>query len=729
MPIVIKKKSVGAGVKEALKVFHFGKETDGSSTMKDVLGGKGANLAGMSLLGLPVPPGFTFPCDLSVKYLTGTDSQRQAIRITIESSLDAHLQKLRDAFGYLPLLSVRSGARVSMPGMMDTILNVGITSSNLPEWEERLGKRSALDSYRRLIQMYSSVVLGVPLEDFESILSKHRHKQGCKTDAELTVITLSSVVAEYLELVATVGKFPDSIEDQVMGAIIAVFESWDNQRAKEYRKIHGYSDSWGTAVTVQAMVFGNMNEQSATGVVFTRNPSTGEAAITGEYLVNAQGEDVVAGIRTPEPLGTMEAWNPEVYSELSKFLGTLEMVYKDMQDVEFTVQDGKLFILQTRNGKRTPQAAVAIAVGLASEGVISKKEAIGRVTRDQVLACIEGRIDHSFTAEPNLVGIAAGGGVVSGVAVFTSDDAVNCKEPCILVRNETDPDDIAGMNASVGILTATGGLTSHAAVVARGMNKACVVGAVDLVVQNESIAKVKNSKAQITPGMKVTIDGASGRVWVGVDVPVVKGDIDENLSTLISWAHSETDTTPRFSFGPGDTVESMAKAMNGHSTVFVDTALLTPGDAPEGSMGALVKAIEEFSGSQVVLSMESLIDHLPLLDLEFLNTFGGVSPNTYPRMETLVSSSTTVKGKIIVTTPKGFSSDILVKAGIQVSGAVTTVADLLNMAGQFTVDDDIMANVFGTKEAFDTIVGMIESHTGKSLGGKPKEAKYWYQLF
>ena len=406
--------------------------------------------------------------------------------------------------------------------MMDTILNVGMTSDTLENWKGVLGERAALDCYRRLIQMYSSVAMGVPMELFESALEELKESVGVKTDSELNADHMNRLVVRYLAIVASQGwAFPNTLVEQLSGAVEAVFKSWNNPRAVEYRKIHGYSDSWGTAVTVQSMVFGNMNDKSATGVVFTRCPSTGLNEITGEFLVNAQGEDVVAGTRTPDPIHTMESWDCEAFERLTTILEKLELHYGDMQDVEFTVQDGKLYILQTRNAKRSPAAAFKVAHDLAQEGVISTEQAVSRVSQSQLLALVSAAIDPKFKEDPHLVGIAAGGSVVSGKAVFSSADAVNCKEPCILVRKETDPDDIAGMNASVGILTAMGGLTSHAAVVARGMHKSCVVGCTSMAVMGDA-AHLPGGKS-IHAGSKVTIDGSTGNVWVGVDVPIVSG--------------------------------------------------------------------------------------------------------------------------------------------------------------------------------------------------------------
>jgi pyruvate,orthophosphate dikinase len=489
---------------------------------KMILGGKGAALVKMVQAGLNVPPGFTFTTN--VCHDMGGKGQGMALA-AIKVLAKQNMKWLTDKFGYTPLVSVRSGAPVSMPGMMDTILNVGLNDENLGDWSARIGRRPALDSYRRLIQMLGSTAYDVDMKLFDEQLAIVKKEVGAKEDADLKADDLEVLVKLYKVVFETKTKkpFPQSPMDQLMAAIKAVFNSWHNERAVEYRKINKIDPAMGTACNVQAMVFGNMGNDSGTGVLFTRNPSTGENKVMGEFLQNAQGEDVVAGIRTPVPLEDMkllelegedfEQWGvwPSVYDELLEICAQLEESYRDMVDIEFTVQQGELFILQSRAGKRSARAAFKIAHDLVQEGTIDWGTAMGRLTRDQYRVVRRPSIDPSFQTKPELVGLPACPGVVSGKPVFSSKDAVGSTEPCILITHETTPDDIAGMNAAVGILTQTGGATSHAAVVARAMDKACVVGCTALDLQWLKKSTVK----------RVTIDGATGNVWYDTEVPVI----------------------------------------------------------------------------------------------------------------------------------------------------------------------------------------------------------------
>jgi len=463
----------------------------------DALGGKAFNLAKMIRAGINVPSAYVIPTAVCVEYMKNPE----AVMAEVKESLPAVLNSFRNIFGYDPLLSVRSGAKFSMPGMMDTILNVGITTANYSEWCDRLGGPCAANSAGRLGAMYNSVVGAL---------------------------------------------VPDDTVYQLLGAIEAVFKSWNNERAKSYRRIHNISDSLGTAVVLQAMVFGNMNESSCTGVLFSRNPSTGAKCVTGEFLVNAQGEDVVDGTVTPKPLTDMSAWNLAIGGELLEVVGTLEDLNKDMQDIEFTVQDGELFILQTRNGKRTPQAAVKIAGDLLAEGKVDARD-IGRlISYEQFTQASKGYIPGDFKAvnPAHVVGIPASSGCVTGVMVLTSGDAVNCKVPCVLVTNDTSPDDIEGMYKSVAILTKNGGYTCHAAVVARGAGVAAVVGCGGIEIAYDHMAHTTVVKVgfmtdvKYNEGDKVTIDGDTGEVWFGIDVPIVTGD-SKYLSTLSTLLFNE----------------------------------------------------------------------------------------------------------------------------------------------------------------------------------------------
>lgn len=619
--------------------------------------------------------------------------------------------------------------------MMDTILNVGLTTETLPFWKEKLGERAALDSYRRLIQMYASVALGVDMKGFDTVLEGVKHEANVTSDAELTAEHLEVVIRRYNKVLEVNDvEFPDTMEAQVEGAVIAVFKSWDNPRAKEYRKIHGYPDDWGTAVTVQSMVFGNLNDHSATGVVFTRCPSTGNKKITGEFLVNAQGEDVVAGIRTPEDVCQMEKkglWGCKAWDQLKATLTALEEHYRDMQDVEFTVMDGELFILQTRSGKRSAEAAFRIAHDLTYEDKISAVEAISRVTQKQLLSVMQDRIDPAFDTKAHLTGIAAGGGLVTGVAVFTSEDAVNCKVPCILVRKETDPDDIAGMNASVGILTATGGLTSHAAVVARGMNKTCVVGCTNLSVGSEGASI--NGGPGIPKGSKLTMDGATGKVWVSIEVPVIPGGQSKEVRTVLSWALGNGGWSERVTLYGGMKGEEIKEALNStHSaSIHLDTALLecnTPvaTEAVVAGIGALIAACP---ASEVVLDLTSMRSMLSPED-KMLDVMVGVTTDpdmAGAKVSGLSQWPDAALKKLLVKSPSGYSG-VLAQLGVRVCGKVSTVADMLIASGPIEAEADVIAKVFGGIEAFEEIKALIESNTGKKLSGKGGTPMYWYDF-
>lgn len=481
-----------------LFVSLYDETLDGSA---EHLGGKGAGLHWMASQGLPVPPAMILPTTVCALY----KADPQGTMTKIGKELKALTKFFKDKFGYMPLLSVRSGARVSMPGMMDTILNVGIDNDTYAEWEQRLGEHCTADSAKRLVEMYGSVVKGMDRHVFD----------GQPLEESIAVYTSH-----------TGEEFPNA-EEQLLGSIEAVFNSWDNERAKIYRKLNDIPEDWGTAVVVQAMVFGNLGDTSCTGVLFTRNPDSGEPGVVGEYLINAQGEDVVAGIRTPDPISQMQAWNPAVYHELMTRVTLLEESRKDMQDVEFTVQDGKLYILQTRNAKRSARAAIRTAVDFHNEG-LPLETALSRVSAKQFDLAQQSILDPKFTGEPFATGIPACSGVVTGLAVTSAEAAINCTEPCILVTQETTPDDIGGMNAALGILTMTGGATSHAAVVARGMNKPCVVGL------GMDIGSFVEGKTQIS------IDGATGRVWLGT-VPVVDGSKNLHIQTFrqMMWKHAQ----------------------------------------------------------------------------------------------------------------------------------------------------------------------------------------------
>jgi len=479
----------------------------------DLLGGKGYHLMNMVGLGVPVPPAFILSTDLCRKYMTAPKTVMKEVRQKLVPQI---IEGLSDSDGTMPLVSIRSGSKFSMPGMMDTILNVGLCPENASYWKDMLGEQAFTNSYLRLISMFADVV----------------HKVSVSADS------VPMALSVYEGAVGT--PFPDPVE-QIVQSIEAVLKSWDNERAKTYRKMNGIPDDLGTAVIIQRMVFGNLNEDSCTGVLFTRNPSSGEDEVVGEYLVQAQGEEVVAGIRTPQPLSGLAGWNLKIFKQLAKQVCELEAHYRDMQDVEFTVEDGKLWILQTRSGKRTARAAVRIALEMVESGMISQREVLSRVTFQQVLDAMRPEVDPKFDVPPAFTGIPASPGVVTGKVVYSSEEAVESKEPCILLAKETTPEDIKGMAAAVGILTATGGATSHAAVVARGMNRAAVVGCSTLQYSvKDGWRSIQSGDLHFLPrGTKVTLDGATGRVWVDAMVPVIRAseDLVGRLAGLVRDLH------------------------------------------------------------------------------------------------------------------------------------------------------------------------------------------------
>jgi len=527
-------------------VYYFGKKgTEGRKDMKDILGGKGANLAEMANIGVPVPPGFTLTTETCAEYYENEEKISDAAKAEIEENL-AKLEeemdaKLGDAENPL-LLSVRSGAAVSMPGMMDTILNLGLNDESVQGLIKKSGnERFAWDSYRRLIQMFGDVVMGVEHHDFEEILDKAKETKGVQFDTELDAEDLKGLVEEYKALVQEkAGRpFPTDVKEQLMMAVDAVFGSWNNDRAINYRRLNDIKGLKGTAVNAQTMVFGNMGETSGTGVCFSRDPSTGENVFYGEYLMNAQGEDVVAGIRTPQPITQLQEVMPEVYEELVAIYKKLEEHYKDMQDMEFTIQNKKLFMLQTRIGKRTAEAAVRMAVEMLEEGLIDEKTAVLRVNPNQLDQLLHPQLDPVAKEKHTTLGKglpASPGGAVGKVA-FTNESAVEMKEAgdkVVLVRNDTSPEDLMGMDAAVGILTAKGGMTSHAAVVARGMGKCCVSGLGDAKVNEASKTLILGGET-FTEGDYITLDGTSGEVFKG-QIPTKDPELTGNFGKLMELA-------------------------------------------------------------------------------------------------------------------------------------------------------------------------------------------------
>ncbi|NNM72848.1 pyruvate, phosphate dikinase [Enterovirga aerilata] len=537
-------------------VYTFGDgKAEGESGMRDLLGGKGANLAEMSNLGLPVPPGFTIPTTVCTYFYEHDRQYPPELEGEVARALDFVGRLTGKVFGDAenPLLvSVRSGARASMPGMMDTVLNLGLNDATVEAVARQADdRRFAYDSYRRFITMYSDVVLGVEHHNFEEALDLYKDRKGYSLDTDLNADDWAELITRYKKIVQDhLGKpFPQDPKEQLWGAIGAVFGSWMNARAIKYRELNNIPASWGTAVNVQAMVFGNMGETSATGVAFTRNPSTGERALYGEFLINAQGEDVVAGIRTPQDITeaariasgsdkpSMEKAMPEAYAELVRIYGILERHYRDMQDMEFTVEKGKLWMLQTRSGKRTAKAALRIAVDLAGEGLISQEEAVNRIDPASLDQLLHPTIDPKAERKVLATGLPASPGAASGEVVFSSEEAEAARKAgrkVILVRVETSPEDIHGMHAAEGILTTRGGMTSHAAVVARGMGKPCVSGAGQIRVDYAKRAFTVGG-VTVQAGETITIDGGTGEVLQGA-IRMQEPELSGEFATLMEWA-------------------------------------------------------------------------------------------------------------------------------------------------------------------------------------------------
>jgi len=512
------------------------------------LGNKGAQLAEMTASGLPVPPGFTVSTEACNEFYEKGKKWPEGLENQVKEALEKVEEKMGKKFGGKenPLFfSVRSGSYVSMPGMMDTVLNLGMNDETVEAFAKQTGnERAAWDSYRRFIQMFGDVVMGVPHSKFEKILDKIKEEKGAKVDTDLDVDALKQVVAEYKKMVKKEeGKlFPDNAWEQLKMGIDAVFNSWNTPRAVSYRRINKLRNDAGTGVNVQVMVFGNMGNDSGTGVSFTRNPATGEKEHYGEFLVNAQGEDVVAGIRTPKKIDEMKNTHPEVYKELIKVYETLEKHYKDLQDFEFTFEKGKLYLLQTRKGKRTAQAAVKIAVDMEKEGLISKEEAVLRVDANQIDQLLHKQFDPNERQKAKVIakGIEASPGAAVGKIVFTAEKAKeliekNPKEKLILVRNETSPEDIEGMHAAQGILTARGGATSHAAVVARGMGKPCVAGSNDILIDEEKGELTAKEGITLKEGDFISLDGGTGEVFQG-EIKLVEPEMSGNFATIMKWA-------------------------------------------------------------------------------------------------------------------------------------------------------------------------------------------------
>lgn len=576
---------------------------EGNADMRNLLGGKGANLAEMTNLGLPIPPGFTVTTEACTDYYNHGRSISEEIQTQIFDALALLEEKLGKKFGDTenPLLvSVRSGARASMPGMMDTILNLGLTDISVEGFAKRTGNpRFAYDSYRRFIQMFSDVVMEVPKSLFERVIDEIKEDRKVHFDTELTAEDLKEVIRRFKEIYKEkMGEeFPQEPRVQLMEAVKAVFRSWDNERAIVYRRMNDIPGDWGTAVNVQSMVFGNMGNTSGTGVAFTRNPSTGAKGIYGEYLINAQGEDVVAGIRTPQPITRLEEDLPECYEEFLKIANRLEEHYRDMQDMEFTIEDGKLYFLQTRNGKRTAQAALQIACDLVDEGMITPQEAVSRIEAKSLDQLLHPAFDPDALKKGTVMGQAlpASPGAAAGKIYFTAEEAKEAHETgerVILVRLETSPEDIEGMHAAEGILTVRGGMTSHAAVVARGMGTACISGCGDIVIDEK--------KKQFTLGGKtyyegdyISLDGSTGKIYDG-DIQTQEASISGNFGRIMSWADSFRKLRVRTNADtPADAANAVRLGAEGIGLCRTEHMFFEPDRIPKIRKMILSKTVEE----------------------------------------------------------------------------------------------------------------------------------------
>ena len=576
---------------------------EGNADMRNLLGGKGANLAEMTNLGLPIPPGFTVTTEACTDYYNHGRSISEEIQTQIFDALALLEERLGKKFGDTenPLLvSVRSGARASMPGMMDTILNLGLTDISVEGFAKRTGNpRFAYDSYRRFIQMFSDVVMEVPKSLFERVIDEIKEDRKVHFDTELTAEDLKEVIRRFKEIYKEkMGEeFPQEPRVQLMEAVKAVFRSWDNERAIVYRRMNDIPGDWGTAVNVQSMVFGNMGNTSGTGVAFTRNPSTGAKGIYGEYLINAQGEDVVAGIRTPQPITRLEEDLPECYEEFLKIANRLEEHYRDMQDMEFTIEDGKLYFLQTRNGKRTAQAALQIACDLVDEGMITPQEAVSRIEAKSLDQLLHPAFDPDALKKGTVMGQAlpASPGAAAGKIYFTAEEAKEAHETgerVILVRLETSPEDIEGMHAAEGILTVRGGMTSHAAVVARGMGTACISGCGDIVIDEKKKQFTLGGKTYFE-GDYISLDGSTGKIYDG-DIQTQEASISGNFGRIMSWADSFRKLKVRTNADtPADAANAVRLGAEGIGLCRTEHMFFEPERIPKIRKMILSKTVEE----------------------------------------------------------------------------------------------------------------------------------------
>ncbi|MFH0838498.1 MAG: pyruvate, phosphate dikinase [Patescibacteria group bacterium] len=732
------------------QVYFFG---EGSKADADLLGGKGANLNEMTRLKIPVPPGFTITTEVCNEYLENRNRWPDGLA----ESVKHHMERLEDAMGKefggkrVPLLvSVRSGAKISMPGMMDTVLNLGLNDETVERLIAGSGnERFGWDAYRRFIQMFSNVVLGMDMEAFDEILEAGKHEAHAEFDNDLSADELRVIVKAYKDHVSHhLGHpFPDNPEKQLKMAINAVFDSWNTPRAISYRTIHGIDHHWGTAVNVQAMVFGNMGQTSGTGVAFTRNPSTGERKFYGEFLMNAQGEDVVAGIRTPEPIEKLANIMPAAYKQLVGIYETLEKHYKDMQDIEFTIENGTLYMLQTRRGKRTAKAAVRMAVEMVEEGLIDKKAALKRLDAAQLDQMLHPSLAPNHDKPVIARGLPASPGAAGGKVVFDSKAAAEMGqkgEKVILVRKETSPDDIEGMHFAKGILTATGGMTSHAAVVARGMNKCCVSGCSDIVVNGRARKFVTHEGREVHEGEFITLDGTTGEVILG-EVPTIKAELDGHFETVLSWADEHAKLVVRANADtPKDAEVAFKFGAKGIGLCRTEHMFFESGRIPvmqemilAGSKEERVKALnklevmqtEDFRGifkamngnpCTVRLLDPPLHEFLPHkdADIEALAQKAGL---TFEKLKDIIVSLTEVNPmlghrgcRLMITYPE--------ITEMQTRAIITAACDLVEK--KIEVNPEIMIPLVGTLEEFTLISKDIHAVAERILAERKVDLKY-----
>lgn len=690
-----------------LSFWKFSKDqtTEGQVT-KDFLGGKGAGLVEMTRAGVPVPPGFVIPVDVCHEFYVANQNHSIVAAIALRATAEVK-EFLTQQMGHQPLVSVRSGARVSMPGMMDTILNVGMTEEILPFWSKKLGARTAFDLYRRLIGTYGTVVFGIKPEKFQTALkavmaSKYDSKPAL-TEADMSLTHMNKLCQRYLKVCENEGfEFPQTLEGQLMGALGAVFKSWNSERAIAYRIKNQIPHDWYTACVVQAMVFGNANEQSCSGVLFSRDPSTGEGNWKGEFLPNAQGEEVVSGTSTPLPLTQFAAWNQALKTELNNLTVQIEKTYKDMVDIEFTVESGKFYILQARVGKRTASAAFQIAYDLVKEGVISKDEALKRLTVDQYKILAVPSIDPSYKGAPDAIGLAGSKGIATGKLWLTSEKAI-ANPGGILVTKETTPNDYAGMLASVGILTSTGGITSHAALTARSEGKVCVVGCTSMEVQsgvNAGIVfhKVGGGTHTIPEGIEITIDGSTGNVYVGA-VPTIGGKIPAYVQEMIEWG-VKSDMVFQY--------DALTDTLPESGEVYISLTKLKEGQAIRDLIDFLNIHRKNLRGILTLKDAASLFDDSNFLSPMGLTTFQHtIHPNQIEGLKALGNAEVAANWTVL-----GLEGSHL--HGIKIHNKIKTLKEFMEADGYYELDPLVEKVLKGQGTTVQEFVDLLQK-SGKSL--------------